>query len=394
MKKQIKKIGALVLAGVLALGMSMTTLAAGDGSDSLGAGNTVSIKDKLIAFNPDETSIYAPAVTFSYTIVAGSGGDTVTDADDISAVVLAGDWSGTDGSGNSIAVSGTPTITGSNSYSLSDTLKAASDGDNTNEKDISVSFESVTFPKPGIYRYTITRTITDTNGVLESTADITRSLDVYVKEESGTCSIYGYILHDISGDIGKESTTKYDHYESEYKTSNLTVGKTLINDSMMNGHKFPFSVTFENAKGAHIMVDAEKGGTGKATAPALDAGVVLSEPTIANEGIVKYIGIPNGFTATVFETNDVTGTSYKSQYSLDGATLTGDKVISWTGEAAKSNSASTEAATDKTKTVGFTNTLAIISPTGVALRFAPYAVLFAAGLVLLFVFRRRDTEED
>ena len=238
-----------------------------------------------------------------------------------------------------------------------------------------------------------TRTTTDTYNVLESKEYVRRYFDVYVKEENSTRTIYGYILHDISGDITKTSTTKYNNFTSEYKTSNLTVGKTLVNDATMNGHQFPFSVSFVNTKNAHIMVDPNEGADGKATAAAMDAGATTSAPTIANEGIVKYIGIPNGFTSTVYETNDVTGTTYKSEATADN-TVNAKNII-WTteGDANKSNDATTSAAEDQTKTIAFTNTLEVISPTGLFLRFTPFLVIIGAAVLLLLVSRRRGTKK-
>lgn len=365
--KNLKKILAVVLAVVLMAALSVTMFAAGDGSNSLGSGNSVTIKDKLIAYNPDTTSIYAPAVTFSYTIAAGTGGATVTDEDGIQAIVKAG--------------VGTPTITTSNAYTTADSLNAKSDGDDSNEKDIVVTFAENTFSAAGVYRYTITRTITDANEALESDDAIVRSLDVYVKEENGTFSIYGYILHDITGDIDKDSTTKYDHYESEYKTSNLVVSKTLVNDSANNSHEFPFSVTLNGTKNANIKVTTS--GTATATTPAA--------PTIANGGSVKYIGIPNGFTASVYETNNVTGTTYKSEGAADTAAAA--KNITWADGSNQSNTASSAAATNETKTIAFTNTLELISPTGVILRIAPFAIILLAGVALFVIARRRRVED-
>ena len=210
MKKYFGKIGALVLAGVMAMAMSVTAFAAGtgNGSDSLGSYDTVTIKDVLKVYNPDETSVYAPDVTFHYSITAETGDATVTDEKDVQAIVLAGNWRGTNSNGTEIAVSGEPSITESVAYTRDNTL-AADDEGAANEKIITVNFENVTFPKPGIYRYEITRTTTDTYNVLESKENVRRYFDVYVKEENSTCTIYGYILHDISGDISKTSTTKY-----------------------------------------------------------------------------------------------------------------------------------------------------------------------------------------
>ena len=392
MKKYFGKIGALVLAGVMAMAMSVTAFAAVNGSDSLGSGNIVTIKDVLKVYNPDETSVYAPDVTFHYSITAGTGGATVTDENDVQAIVLAGNWSGTNSNETEIAVSGEPSITESVAYTRDNTLVADDEGA-ANEKIITVNFENVTFPKPGIYRYEITRTTTDTYNVLESKENVRRYFDVYVKEENSTCTIYGYILHDISGDISKTSTTKYNNFTSEYKTSNLTVGKTLVNDATMNGHQFPFSVSFVNTKNAHIKVDPNQGADGKATATAMNAGATTSAPTIANEGIVKYIGIPNGFTSTVYETNDVTGTTYKSEATADN-TVNAKNII-WTteGGANKSNNATTFAATNETKAIAFKNTLEVISPTGLFLRFTPFLVIIGAAVLLLLVSRRRGTKK-
>ena len=47
---------------------------------------------------------------------------------------------------------------------------------------------------------------------------------------------------------------------------------------------------------------------------------------------------------------------------------------------------------EKVKEVTFTNTLQLISPTGVAMRVAPYIMMLGAGLFLLLVTRRREEE--
>ena len=41
------------------------------------------------------------------------------------------------------------------------------------------------------------------------------------------------------------------------------------------------------------------------------------------------------------------------------------------------------------KTIAFTNTLLVISPTGVVLRVAPYVLMLGVGLVLLVIARKR-----
>ena len=114
---------------------------------------------------------------------------------------------------------------------------------------------------------------------------------------------------------------------------------------------------------------------------------------IASGGTVKYIGIPNGFTSTVYETNDVTGTTYKSEATADN-TVNAKNII-WTteGGANKSNNATTSAATNETKAIAFKNTLEVISPTGLFLRFTPFLVIIGAAILLLLVSRRRGTKK-
>ncbi len=408
--KMMKKIVALMMA--LAMVLAMGTVFAGEtGGESqtgtttattsynLGNGASVTIDNILTVYNPDETSVYAPVVSYAFTIAGATAtndgvGVSVTDKDGIVGEVLSGAADTHKTSGDvEYTVTGTPTVTNPAAYTMDDTLNAAPNGDANNVKEATISFSDVTFSKPGVYRYILTRTVTDTNRVLTANTDSnTRYLDVYVKEETSnntiTRSIYGYILHEVKTAVGT-STTKSLGFYDEYHTSNLTVSKTLVNDATMNGNKFPFTVTFAAAKNAHIMVNA--GTDGKAEAVAMDAGATSSAPGIAHQGTVKYIGIPNGFTATVTETNNVVGTAYNSVGVADNAAAA--LVINY---GATSNEASTLAAADVTKTVAFTNTLALISPTGYVARIAPYALMLAAGIVLLvlFVKRRKPATED
>ena len=379
--KNLKKIMAVALAVMMTAALSVSIFAAAisSTSDSFGTvestDTSVTFKNVLNAYNPDEDTIFAPAVSYAFAIAPASGaeiGQTITDADDVQAVVKAG--------------VGSPSITASAAWTMDNELDAASDGAENN-KAITVDFDGVNFTAAGVYRYKITRTVTDTNNVIDED-DNDRFLDVYVKDENGTFSIYGYVLHDVTDDI-TTATEKSDGFYDDYKTSNLVVSKDLVNDTANNDNQFPFSVTFADTADAHIMV----GSTGNATVAAMAAGDTSSDPTIADSSSVKYIGIPNGFTADVYETNDVTGTTYKSEGAAD--TAADEKNITWdaTGDANKSKTASTAAATDETKTVAFTNTLELISPTGVIVRVAPFALILLAGVVLFVIVRRRKVED-
>ena len=450
--KKMRKLAAILLAVMMTVGLCATAWADGSTTETTTTGNAitdkgtvevttnphqVTFKNVLKAYNPDETTIYAPAVTYSFTIQAADGtehgiGTIVTDNDTetpgTQAMVLSG-------AGGSITigtetinytVTNRPSITASLDYDMDDVLTAAAAGAD-NVQDVTVDFSNVQFSKPGIYRYLITRTVTDNNEALNTidgtaatagttTYTSTRYLDVYVKENNGTRTIYGYVMHKVTTNINKD-TPKSDSFDDEYKTSNLIVTKTLVNDASMNSHKFPFNVQFDDTKEAHIKTsNSVTGYSGGSTVGTLAAGVKKDNPTIAHNGAVKYIGIPNGFTAEVYEENDVTGTTYKSNGNVvtseTGDTDAADKSITWrtgstttatsdgetstttTAPAYRSNTAKTGAATNQNKQADFTNTLEEISPTGVVLRVAPYVLMLAAGLMLLMLSRRRRTALD
>ncbi len=407
--KMMKKIVALMMALAMVLAMGSFAVATegstegdtqtqtqaasnviGNGGTVEVANNSVSFINELTAFNPDEAEIYAPAVTYSFAIAKVADGndgvgETVNDGTNTATVLssISGTFNGVD-----YAVSGAPSITASVGYTTAEKITADDEGA-SNTLTVTASFANVEFPKAGIYRYKITRTVTDTNSMLTTQDDdADRYLDVYVKEENNQRSIYGYVLHHVDDDI-TTTTGKSDGYHDTYRTSNLTVSKTVVNDAMMNGHQFPFTVTFANTKKANILIEKTENAN---VAESLDTSVALvSNPTIAHGATVKYIGIPNRFTAAVYETNNVTGTTYNAVGT--GDTPAAAKTIA---QGDDSNTASTSAAEDATKVVGFTNTLSVISPTGYVARIAPYALMLAAGIVLLvlFVKRRKPATED
>ena len=136
-----------------------------------------------------------------------------------------------------------------------------------------------------------------------------------------------------------------------------------------------------------------------ATLASLDAGKLdsstglTSEPTIANGGTVKYIGIPCGTTVEVYEKNNVQTASYNSKCE-NADTQAATKLINYDVE---SNTASVNCEADKAgsaKEITFVNTLVLISPTGVALAVLPFVILLGFGIVFMVVGTTKRKEDQ
>ena len=375
--KNLKKIGAMILALTLVFSLGVPAFAdSAIGNDGIAynADNTVTIKNVLKAYNPEEIDIYAPNVRYEFSIEAAAGGATVTDGSNVQAVVKDG--------------VGAPEIVDNGVIEyVSETIEISvspSGSDNINL--VSINFDGIEFPSAGIFRYKVSRAVSgDEVNVIKDSIGDERNLDVYVKEENNVRSIYAFVLHSVSESAASE--VKSEGFEDSYYTSNLTVSKTLVNDSFNNNHQFPFTVTFVGAENYHFKTE----NTAKASVAAMGDGESVSSPAIANGNSVTYIGIPGGVSATVVERNDVFGTSYISSGTAD-KTNAEEKLIGWTEGSDSSNAAETADTVNngsENKEVAFTNTLAQISPTGVVMRIAPYALMLGMGMILFLVSRKR-----
>ena len=434
---KMKKFGALLLALVLVLSLSAPAFADADMTGEAGVigefttpdvaiapGNTVKIYKEITAYNPETCEVNAPEITFAYTIAAGDAGKTVKDNGShhttntgVEVVTKAG--------------VGAPTITGTEAgvIALTTTTKLnASEKGTANRFALTVDFSSVDFTTAGtgagVYRYKINETTAETaknaSGIKEGEVANTLYLDVYV---DGAGAIYGYVLFTnndtIDGSTSDESAASTagktegfvggkadgEEYENataskadKYYTFNLTVKKVLVNDNYDKNHQFPFTVTLANASvTANVLplmtVSANATQTTLAAAPI--AGTW--NPTIADGASVTYVGIPCGTTVTIKEKNDIIGVTYSA--AITGADTNGDtKYINFNEESnnAVVNCGATalNVATENHNDVTFTNTLIQISPTGVVLRIAPYALMLSAGIVLFVLSRKRKAAEE
>ena len=232
-----------------------------------------------------------------------------------------------------------------------------------------------------------------------------------------------------------EDATSGSTTADQYHTYNLTVGKTLTGDSTMESHEFPFDIAFSNGtagtatetfqfavktNGNATVTHTDNAATTSVngtTVAAADlpkvggADIVTTaakdgNPTIANDATVTYIGIPSTIKATVTETNDVVGTTYTTKayadegnvkattqvafddastaaLSTDGSLAKGIATTDQTDTAVYAQAAAPTA--DTNQWIQYSNALAIISPTGFVVRFAPYMLVLLGGILLIAI---------
>ena len=409
---------------------------------------SVIIYKEITAYNPDTSTVNAPAVTYSYTVAAGSAGKAITDNSshhDPAASVHATTKAGV----------GSPTITGFTLTPGTDTLSASQYG-TANRFPVTVDFSGIFKTgttanySAGVYRYVITESTTETtknaSGIAEDDNAVkTLYMDVYV---DGSGDIYGYTLFSTNDDIdatdsdaaaaaavgktegfvgSKDDDEAYSSSDTQpvtdkYYTFNLSIKKIVENDNyaIEQKHQFPFTVTLDNATvTANVLPIMTNNNTESdtlvtqtaLTAAAIGTGSNATEwsPAIAHNGVVTYTGIPCGTTVTISETNNLTGVTYKA--SISGADVNGEakEIVGDATNGGVSNNATVscnatalEAATENhttgDKIVTFTNTLQTISPTGLVLRFAPYALILVGGIALLLIAMKHkkhaDTDEE
>ena len=283
----------------------------------------VNIIKEITAYNKDESYVYGPAITYTYTVVPASGTELVKITDDtadhatgtaVETTVLPGVTTGLTVNGGTAgtAESAVGTLTWANTEILE-----ASDNGTANTKPIPFDFSNVVFSQPGVYRYKFTETTTSPTtsaaaGVTTATNRV-RYLDVYVMRSSsyddshspssfvaGDWKIYGYVClaggtTDVTTSTAKtngfvdttSSTTTSD--ADQYFTYNVTITKDVKNDSTMVSHAFPFNVAFTNttATGTFQLIAKKTGSTTTITTTAQDATTTVNETAITANTISK-----------------------------------------------------------------------------------------------------------
>ncbi|HIR40948.1 MAG TPA: QVPTGV class sortase B protein-sorting domain-containing protein [Candidatus Egerieicola pullicola] len=257
---------------------------------------------------------------------------------------------------------------------------------------VTVDFSGVTFSHPGVYRYMITRDDSASTSLSASDSD-TRYLDVYVgwenydDEDGGAIPsnaklvIYDYkLVTDVNNVPDADGTytdtsAKSAGYENAYATTQLTVTKAVTGAMGDKDEMFSFTIDLTDSETSSVTVKiGDAAGTSQST-----ANPIRLDEAIKDGQTITITGLPVGTDYTITET-DADG--YETSYVGATASSSNTKEASGT-------------ITDGTNAVTVTNNRDSVSPTGIMMDIAPYAVLVVIAAAGCFIFlRKRHAKED
>jgi hypothetical protein len=412
-----KKLSAVALALVMVMALSVMasaaneTLTNGVAQDTTedpynykAIGNTLEIP-KSITVTGTAPKVYGPAVTYSYTIAGVDISNSVPTVQDNASHTARPVKSGV---ANGVTLSDVV-------FTSSEVALTSDTGTGTVTEKLVATVNLNQFSYPGIYRYAITEKSTNTAALYA--AGVTRPaedafwLDVYIKNDTNATatnglSVYGYVLLNANANITttddpshKVSTLTTD----SYATMDFTVTKSVTGNMGDKTNQFPFTIGVSNS-GMNFY-------KGKTTAEGSATTDTSLSTTLANGESFVIKGLNPKATVTVTETNNT-----PDEYTVsvqDGATTpvifvtaapvaangtkdTGNTALAVSNydDANSTTSVTAVPTASNYRAITFINDLEAISPTGVALRYAPYLAMMGAGVVALPLSLRKKEELD
>lgn len=233
---------------------------------------------------------------------------------------------------------------------------------------MSVSLVTSRFAAPGIYRYKITQTPPELDGLNVVYKEL--FLDVYVENGNSGLVAKGCTLSTAAG-----SGSKISGFENKYVTHKLTITKVVAGNQGEKNKDFEFTVTIKGADGETYKYGTVKNGVTTMNQTTTKSGATFTETLKHGESVIVY-GLSSEDKFAVTEA-DYHGDGYKTSYKI------GDGTNSTEG-----SSIAEEAIGAYDTTVIFTNTKDATVPTDVIRTVAPYVAIVAFAAVMGVVFFR------
>ena len=244
---------------------------------------------------------------------------------------------------------------------------------------VTLTLPNETYTEAGVYKYTID----EVNPTLDGVTDQTGSLDLYLIVtrtnegpigDSETFKVSGAVIKDASDKKTATWTNYYklnDDGESEVGTISVTKKIAGAMGNMNDEFEFTIGIPNDGVKYSYYINDELQDGT-------LD--YTTNKVTLGHNDTLKVVGLDDKENITVTETipensgYETTEITNDNDLDLDnGITLTVDK--------------------NNVKATVFTNTRDAVTPTGIVMNVAPYALLVVIAAAGCFVFLRKRRED-
>ena len=389
-KQVVRRIGAGVsgaaFAFVLFLGNAAPVAAA---EYTPAAGGSTSFNKYLIMDAGDTT----PNATFSFTVAPGTA---IEGTSDMSAI-LAGIGTPTV-SDVTFAPTDSTSTTAGNAVDLKRTnaQRGGQEGDAVQfdagekfaVKQATVSFDGISFTEPGIYRYIISETASQTAGIINDT-DTDRVLDVVVAAEGNALKVAAYVLHTGTESISLSADTfsdKTDGFTNEVNAKDLKIQKEVTGNQASRSKYFKFTVKCtelnDNDTFAVSLADDSDQTTNDGNADATSsAGTNPASVT----GAQLKAGV--NFFLCHGQSIVIRGISAAASYEVTEDAEDYDSSV-MTGKT-NSGAIATVAGNNKLAEAGFINEKSGIIPTGIFMTVIPGIVIIAGGAAGLIILKRR-----
>ncbi len=243
--------------------------------------------------------------------------------------------------------------------------------------------------KPGIYHYTIMETNDGYEGITYD--DKERNIFVYVNSKvdenntpTGELYVSAIICEKDGGYEGLDQgssktglTFTNDYGETNDKVHSLKVTKHIRGNQASAGDKFTFEVTVAGTSGEAYWVIYNEG-LDTEEKQSVVSGQTVTFKNVQADGIIMIYGLTSGDTYTVEETDNA------------GYTKTFVKEV---GSETEKEAGNISGTIETNSAAEFINEKKADTPTGIAMTFAPYAVMVAFAGVFAVMFLRKKRED-
>lgn len=252
---------------------------------------------------------------------------------------------------------------------------------------VTFEFRSDAFEHAGIYYYTVKQEDPSISGMTADTA--TYIMKVYVQNVTGgTLKVANVTMYKEGAENPTDDAAKVGGIENAYATESLKLTKNITGDAANLGEKFSFTITLTDPDKLNhaTQVSYQINGTGETKPIDFINGVANINITdaLSKDEYITVTGLPVGTDYTIEETD---AADYKTTWKADGTTISTENADT---QDTKKIVGDTQDGENK---VTVTNVKEAVSPTGIVMNVAPYALLVVVAAGACFVFLRKRRED-